>query len=161
MLICRRSFFAAILQSPNFSMFPVILVLSHTSTNTRKKPQICLTDFWSRQNNLFEFCSHLTAGVQEDSVENKNLYLFTTVLITLPVKDTYHILLKIHYQTNRPQASLKLQSLLFATQPAGLTEKGQLFTAHPGVETKGSARGHLLQSILPACNLHTHMNKTS
>lgn len=60
-------------------MFPVILVLSHTLTNTRKKTQICVTDFWNRQNNLFEFCSQLTAGVQEESVENKNLYLFAGV----------------------------------------------------------------------------------
>lgn len=62
-------------------MFPVILVLSHTLTNTRKKTQICMTDFWNLQNNLFEFCSHLTVGVQEESVESKNLYLFTGVFI--------------------------------------------------------------------------------
>lgn len=85
-------------------MFPVILVLSHTLTNTREKTQICMTDFWNHQNNRFEFCSHLTAGVQEKSVESKNLYLFTAVYcIFLPEQYTYHILQKIHCQMNSPQ----------------------------------------------------------
>lgn len=91
-------------------MFPVILVLSHTLTNTRKKTQICMTDFWNHQNNLFEFCSHLTAGVQEESVESKNLCLFTGVFSAFFSRTgenrTYQILQKIHYQMNSPQSPL-------------------------------------------------------
>jgi len=40
-----------------------------------------MTEFWNHQSILFEFCSHATAEVQEESVENKNLYLFTGVFI--------------------------------------------------------------------------------
>lgn len=51
-----------------------------------------MTDFWNRQNNLFEFCSHLTAGVQEESVENKILYLFTGSLLHFSPRKGYLLL---------------------------------------------------------------------
>lgn len=91
-------------------MLPVILVLSHTLTNAReKKTPICVTDFWNCQNNLSEFCSHSTAGVQEESVENNLVFIhWSFYSIFLPEKITYLILLRMLYQADyTPHCSLK------------------------------------------------------
>lgn len=115
-------------------MFPVILVLSHTLTNTREKTQICMTDFWNHQNNLFEFCSHLTAGVQEEGVESKNLCLFTGVFsaffsqnrrkqnLSNSAKDTLS-----NEQSTEPVKLLVFPGPLFATHPVSLTERKGIF----------------------------------
>lgn len=150
-------------------MFPVILVLSHTLTNTRKKTQICMTDFWNRQNNLFEFCGHLTAGVQEESVESKNLYLFTGVFIAFFSQNGIPIIFCkkyiIKWTVHRPHQILKVSMFTFcypACKP-DREKRGRLlhFSENLTHSAKGSARGHLLQNIPPSCNSHIHMCKKS
>lgn len=110
-------------------MFPVILVLSHTLTNTREKIQICMTDFWNRQNNLFEFCSHLTAGVQEESVESKNLYLFTEFFSQNRIPIIFYKKHIIKWTVQRPCWTLKLSRSTFCYPSCKPDrEKGLSFT---------------------------------
>lgn len=79
-------------------------------------------------------------------------------------------------QTTDPVKVQKLRSPLFASQPVSLTERERMvlcssagiyhtsgwgYLTRSGMETKGSVRGHLLQSVLPSCNSHTPMSKKS